>query len=315
MYRKVNWHEPRGKARTLFSATSYGRLNHVCLSAKAKRESGLKTSSKIVAYGIIFVFIVGMLFGCNKLSNPEVTHIDDVPLNRRIGQIQSLGGIKTASQGTHLLKLDDGNIILLRSLSVNLDDQKYQGKIVEIRGYLNYTTSKKQIMDVQNIDVIDIAQTQEKLIVNWKEYVNPSLGFEARYRDDFKIKEGLNFARFVRPVGKPQPQSTTQTQTITQTITGLKEHVILVESSQKNPDISDTQQIDIKTAVKSKIGSNGLDAYKKVDDSLKKIDFYFKYSGKYYHIGYIGSETAQNLEDQNVFYDFINSFRLIKADI
>lgn len=277
----------------------------------------------ICALCIVILAIIG---GCNKFSDSSNNRIDDIPLSRRIGQIQSLGGIKTTSQGTHLLKLDDDSIILLRSLSINLDDPKYSGKILEVRGYLNYTKSQKQIMDVQNIDVIDTFQTQQKLTVNWKEYVNPALGFEARYRDDFQIKEGSDFVRFTRAAQSTKQSSTQsgaesttqsgiQSSSQTQEIIDLKQHVILVESSQKNPDSGSTQEIDVKPLARSKIGSNGLDASKKVDDALKKIDFYFNYSGKYYHIGYSGGNDAQNLEDQNIFYDFVNSFRFIKPEI
>lgn len=275
------------------------------------------------------------LTACKKTAIRETDNIEHAPLDRRIGQIESLGGIKTSSQGTHLLKLDDGSAILLKSLNVDLDNQKYRSKIVEVRGLLDYTKDKKQIMDIENIDILEEAAAQQPVIVRWKDYVNPALGFEARYRDDFQIQEEPEQVRFIRQVKSeiPSLEKTAQkTQIETQqkdtfSTQVIKEHIIVVAIKPHTSEQTLLQFLGLENdsmnvlyaagLTKSKIGTNGLDAYKKETSDKngvkgKNIYFYIDHNNIFYEIHFAGSENGQVLEDQNVFYDFINSFKLIR---
>ncbi len=286
-------------------------------------------------FGILFIGIAAVsLSACQKPAIREADFTEHAPLDRRIGQIDSLGGIKTSSQGTHLLKLDNGSAILLKSLNINLDDQKYRSKIVEVRGLLNYTKDKKEIMDVENIDVIDEAAAHQPVIVGWKGYISPALGFEARYRDDFQIQETpqrVSFIREIKPITPPseKPQTETQQKDVS-TTQAVNEHTISVEitphTNQKTLlQFLGLQNDDINSLyaggfTKSKIGTNALDAYKKdiykksdpLNGNIREIHFYLDYNDTFYEIRFTGSDNNQLLEDQNVFYDFVNSFKFIK---
>ncbi len=265
------------------------------------------------------------LSACQKPAIREVENIEHAPLDRRIGQIDSLGGIKTSSQGTHLLKLDDGSAILLKSLNINLDDPKYRSKIVEVRGLLNYTKDKKQIMDVENIDVIDTAATKQPVIVQWKDYISPALGFEARYRDDFQIQESSRSVNFIRHINSTLlPLGSTQAETEqkeTSTMQTINSHITSVEITPHVRETTLLQFLGLENDdanvlyaagfAKSKIGTNSLDAYKKSDAQGHDIHFYLDHNNIFYEIRFAGSDNTQVLEDQNIFYDFINSFKFI----
>ncbi|HLG25483.1 MAG TPA: hypothetical protein VI588_01660, partial [Candidatus Gracilibacteria bacterium] len=96
-----------------------------------------------------------LLFSGCQSQNKDAGHIDEMPLDRRVGIIKSLGSIRTESAGTHLLQLDDGSTILLKSLAINLDDERYSSVTVEVRGVITYTKDEKPIMEILNIDVLD----------------------------------------------------------------------------------------------------------------------------------------------------------------
>ncbi len=265
------------------------------------------------------------LEGCQLFSNKAATEgdIDHTPRDRRIGSIQSLGDVKTNSQGTNLLIMDDGSTVLLKSLAINLDDSKYSGKKVEVSGLLTYTTDGKQIMEVESIDILDDAPVvTQQAAVSWRDYVNAGLGFRVKYRDDFLVDDGgltISFARAVKPeilMMMTQEKSSTMEQ--------VNEHTIAISAKMKTAGqslvkdvlkLSDDKAPTLLAAgiSKSRIGLDGIDAYKQTGSSGKTVNFWFEADGKIYQITYTGGPDAQSLEDQNVFYDFLATFQLLNG--
>jgi len=287
---------------------------------------------------MVFGFSAIVLTGCQIFSakQPEPTGVDQVPQDRRIGTIQSLGGISTSNQGTDILTMDDGSTILLKSAAVNLDDEKYSGKKVEVSGVLTYTTDKKQIMEVESIDVLGDETTptqQTASIPTWRDYVNESLGFQVKYRDDFTVIENGQTVTFTRPLSPEALMSATQEQTapsspasdsassssleriaqghqITVAVTphGAGETLLKDFLNLNNDDSSTLLAAGI---TKSKIGLDGIDAYKEVDSHAENlVAFSFDVGSNFYKISYKGGNDSQNLEDQTVFYNFLGSFKL-----
>jgi hypothetical protein len=241
--------------------------------------------------------------------------------------IESLGGVTTTSQGTDLLKMNDGSTILLRSAAINLDDAKYAGKTVEVSGVLNYTTDGKQIMDVESIDIIEesISSTQA-VATTWRDYINANLGFTVKYRDDFQVAESENMVIFKRNVSSAANSSMTQQNGTGGTMQIAPPHTLSIQVTSHAASETLIKNVlhlpsdgagDLLAAnvSRSKIGTDSIDAYKRVGTDDQSITFNFDAGGKFYEIKYIGGTDSQNLEDQNVFYDFLASFHLLNSQV
>lgn len=277
---------------------------------------------------LIIMFALTGLSGCQIFPSqqPEQGDIDHSPRDRRIGVIQSLGSVKTSSQGTNLLIMDDGTTILLKSLAINLDDSKYLAKKVEVSGLLTYTTGdNKQIMEVESIDILDDAPvvTQQSAAVSWREYVNAGLGFSVKYRDDFTVDESGQFVTFTRAVS-PDAIAVSSTEERTPGIDEPLEHTISLSATSHDSGktlLGDVLKLtnDNPTTLlaagisKSKIGLDGISAYKKISPESQSVHFYFDADGKFFEVSYQGGGDSQSIEDQNVFYDFLASFKLMNG--
>jgi len=271
---------------------------------------------------VLSVSLMG-LGGCQIFSNQTADEgdIDHAPRDRRIGVIQSLGTIKTDSQGTNLLIMDEGSTILLKSLAINLNDPKYVAKKVEVSGLLTYTTDGKQIMEVESIDVLEDAPLMtQQAAVSWRDYVNAQLGFRVKYRDDFTVDEKNQVISFTRPVSAAALMML-RDQENSSSMEIKNEHTIMISSKSHNSTetlvkdflkLPDDNSATLLTAGynKSRIGVSGIEAYKLVSDEGKTVTFSFEDGGKFYQVVYSGGSDSQSLEDQNIFYDFLASFEL-----
>ncbi len=277
---------------------------------------------------LIIMFALTGLSGCQIFSSqqPEQGDIDHSPRDRRIGVIQSLGSVKTNSQGTNLLIMDDGTTILLKSLAINLDDAKYLAKKVEVSGLLTYTTGdNKQIMEVESIDILDDAPvvTQQSAAVTWREYVNAGLGFSVKYRDDFTVDESGQFVTFTRDVSPDAVMMPSTEETVPETDVPLNHTISLSATSHDSSKtlLGDVLKLtnDNPTTLlaagisKSKIGQEGISAYKQISAESQSVHFYFDADGKFFQVTYQGGGDSQSIEDQNVFYDFLASFKLMNG--
>lgn len=288
-------------------------------------------ASSLKTIGVLFLSsIFLMMTACSQKSSGADGSVNAQPLDRRIGLVSSLGNIPHV-KGTNILTLDDGSTILLNSSKINLDDPKYKNKRVEVSGVSNYASDGKQLMEVENIDVLAGAvAAQPAEVVSWKDYNNPGDGFGIKYRDDFQVKDapnGENGVLFWNPaeaVASTQAASTQQTQAKTQTQQGQsgysvgvtllpaktqKDFVASIGLKSENPSPT-----ELLTAgfVQSKIGTNSLIAYKKTDATGKIVDFYVNDAPKFFHISFNAQAIAddQVTDAQNIFYEMIASFQV-----
>ncbi len=299
----------------------------------------MKNRGKSFFFVIFSLAVVSFLFlGCQN-TEQKAPIIDDQPMERRVGELKSLGSVVMSNQGTHLLQMDNGDIIVLRSLQVNLDDPTYVNKIVEVRGVLQYTSDNKQLMDVMNIDVLDETPHEIAKAPQWREYINPSAGFQLKYRDDLKLKEETDensntlviFTREVAPVQKSEIEETSQTSEVQVPGSAMKKDIILhsftvTKDSQSNisKESSDSHLLELMTQSKiedlqkegiarSKIGIDSLDAFKQVrgDQTI----YHLLNNDNWYRIVIeTGNADDMSLEDQNLFYEMLATFKLITID-
>jgi len=270
---------------------------------------------------VLAASIIG-LSGCQIFApkQPDQLGVDKVPQDRRIGVIQSLGGVNTSTAGTNLLTMDDGTTMLLKSVAINLSDPKYSNKKVEVSGIITYTTDGKQLMVVQSIDVLEDASVTQQVVqpVTWRDYLNAGLGFTVKYRDDFKLAEAdqkITFTRSVNPnaivVSTQETPSTEQISTEHNITIAAQSHTASQTLAKDFLKLSDEKPATILAAgySKSRIGANGIDAYKKV--TADGVSFSFERNGRFFQISYTGGNDSQSLEDQNIFYDFLGSFQFL----
>lgn len=296
---------------------------------------------KYIVLSLLALVIMGSAFffyGCQFFqSNSEQSQVDEAPQDRRIGVLKSLGGIRTSNQGTHILELDNGDTVLLKSLQLNLDDEKYLNKTVEVSGVLNYTTDKKQIMEVMSIDVISDSSSQEMKTVSWKDYSNQQLGITIRYKDDLKVKDtdsdSVTFQRDLTPDDFSQTAGSTE-ESDTSEVSGSSSQLILSHKltlsakatsaaslndylKAEYPELKSESQSDLLSAAisKSKIGADSLDAYKKVETENGRavVHYYLMADNKIYTISIETGNDKRTLDDQNIFYEMLASLKISGA--
>lgn len=254
-----------------------------------------------------------LLSGCQG-SPQDDSAINDTPLDRRIGVIKSLGGVITDNQGTHLLQLDDGDTILLKSVAINLDDAKYVNKMAEVRGITTYAKSGKALMEVQNIDVLDqnyLPQDQESSA--WSLYENSTYGWAMKYKSDFSKDESGSSVIFEKEVPKDGEEEDVEANA-----KNVEVYTISVKTTQNENnetlekylgiDGQDESTLLADGFKKSRVGTQSLSAYK--EQVEEDISFFVKGSDSFYEISFKGASTPELLTYENVFYEMVTSFTL-----
>lgn len=266
--------------------------------------------------GISFFLMLLVLSGCQGSDKVGDNVIDDVPLDRRIGVIKSLGGVVTEGSGTHLLQLDDGNNILLKSVAINLDDAKYLNKMVELRGVTSYTNGGKSLMEVQNIDILDQNFVpNETKSSGWELYENSDLGFSIKVKSDYEQTEsddGVEFRKEVTPVSNAESN-------LAPLETELKpeEYIIsLIATQKKEADLVSFLGLDSTSESslladgykKSRVGTQSLSAYKKQMGEV--ISFFVEGEDYFYELKFESVNSTSRLAYENVFYEMVSGFTL-----
>ncbi len=270
---------------------------------------------------ILFLTIIATLLftGCsgNKTPNPEEVRKMTLNQERRIGILQSLGGAFTSSQATHLLRMDDGKTLALKSSLVDLKSEKYSGKEVEVMGEILRTTDGNQVMTVDSIDIIDTEGAIDDQLPQWLDYNSENLNLSFKYRDDYQVEEhdGILITKI------PQPEEDTDAESVQLSTPAPAEDKPLTEiamnkiSSDKEGLISamGIQSLDSSDVLaggynRSKITQRAIEAYKKSELGGRKIVYFFQVGEAGYKVSFNADEEEQNLvEEQNMFYDILAS--------
>jgi len=281
--------------------------------------------------GVVFLLAASLLLiaGCQSKPQDQAFFKDDVPMDRRIGEIRSLGGVKTESQGTHILQLDNGDTVLLKSVAINLDDAKYKGQTVEVRGVLTYTKDSKSLMEVMNIDILEQYEAKEAAKSKWVTYDGADFGFSLKYRDDFTVREEARGVTFEIPdTSIPTEEETDVTDedvdAVTETEYEPAVHLVIieVESRSEENDLhskleleGDTSEDLLKAGLTmSKIGADGLMAYKSEYMDGAGLAFYVESANYIYTVNFEAGADSGYLEAKNIFYEMLGTFR-VSGDI
>jgi hypothetical protein len=260
--------------------------------------------SHITKY-IFAVVVISIFTGC-QTSTKEPNQINEAPLDRRIGVIRSLGGAVTTDSGTHLLTLDTGDTIFLKSTVVDLNDPKYTEKTVEVRGNITYIYNGKALMNVMNIDIIDQNYLpQEEETLKWENYSNEESGFSNKYHTSYQISEANSFVEFIKEIDAD------------------KDEKFVVKISREATDaislvdylgLANDEPATLLAAgyVKSRVGTQSIPALKK--QLQNQYTFLLKGGSYVYEISYVGIESNESLLNENIFFDIVSSFTLINEE-
>ncbi len=275
----------------------------------------------------------GMLIfgGCQSQPQEQPFFNDDVPMDRRIGLIKSLGGVRTESQGTHILQLDNGDTVLLKSTPINLDDSKYAGQTVEVRGVITYTKDSRSLMEVMNIDILEQYEAQEAAKAKWVTFSDSTLEISIIYRNDFNVKESASGVTFEIPEKKSPQNSETaaaadseeageEDTAAVQAEEGDVFHLITIEVKTKSADENLVSMLDLEGETgedllkagltMSKVGMDRLTAYKSDTMDGAGLTFYVESGSKIYTISFEAGTDSGYVEAQNLFYEMLGTFKI-----
>ncbi len=279
---------------------------------------------------LMFVLIVLGASGCqnnSNLTNQEQQSLLISQMKNKIGQIESLEGAYSANQATNLLKQIDGHTILLKSTKVNLNDNNFKDKMVEVSGIINVTPDGKSIMTVNSIDVLEQNKTMAMDVPNWIDYNSPDLGLNFKYRDDYKIKEevgAVTLSKILVNVSSDLDKATASTgnvSTVNSDQNNLPTSQIKFEKvvgfndigSYLNIDLNNVSDLLAKGYTKSKIGIGYYTAYKAVIQTDNKIEYLFENNNTIIKISFDILNPAPNqtyTTQQNYFYDVLASLKV-----
>ncbi len=244
--------------------------------------------------------------------------------DKRMGVIQSLGGAHVSSQATHLLRLDDGKTLFLKSALMDLGSPKYAAKEVEVAGSILRTTDGNELMDVMNIDLIDRDTSVIPTIPQWVNYSQPQLQIGLRYRDDYKLQEDQDSLTLTKIPKPSQPDDGLAVSAIanasgksgTASISPKNEAIISVKVISRDINYNLLEYLGVvsdsasdllsKGLVKSKITQKALDSYKSAKSDGTEVSYFVK-SGFTYQLKFTAGDSSTQVIDQNLFYDVLAS--------
>lgn len=251
--------------------------------------------------------------GCSGQNNSPADDIivDEVPLDRRIGFIEPLSSENTTS-GTHTLRLDDGDSILLKSTAINMDDAKYEDVGVEVRGIITYNKGSKPLMEVTNIDILEDYVIEETANVEWTEYEGTL--FSIRYRDDFEMERSDGEITFTKEIideeSLDEDEEPSEEDIMTDVFTIRYEEKGEDEDLLSYLNLEDDSSSALLGAglTKSKVGTANLDALK--EGSGDAVIFYVEGEDNFYTLSFTVSDHDDALKVENLFYEMVGSFAL-----
>lgn len=268
---------------------------------------------------LILILVLSLVIvGCQNqgTANPDDVLKMTQRQERRIGVLQSLGGAYTSAQATHLLRMEDGTNIYLKSDYIKLDDEKYNNKQVEVMGEIIRTTDSKQLMNVNSIDVLDIESSTTDELPQWVDYDSTALDLNLKYRDDYELSEKnmeINIIKSSKSINSLDMQvdedddSSSDLKVATISIKKLSSDPANLASLMKVESLSNAD-ILAEGFTRSKVTQKAIDAYKKSTSENVQIFYYLRAGSGVYAISFTAGDNQDDIvAEQNMFYDILAS--------
>jgi hypothetical protein len=143
---------------------------------------------------------IALFSGCFGGEDEVLEEIVSYEYSTYEGTLQSLGGAKFSSNATHLLRLEDGEIIYVYSDMINLYDSSYSGELIEAYGLVipsNEDTTKPTLI-IEHLEVLAVEDVnQDDALMT--SYVSESFGLSIDYRSDWDVNETVSYILFTAP--------------------------------------------------------------------------------------------------------------------
>ncbi len=162
---------------------------------------------RFYSFPLLFLLLFGTfsLTACQSSDQKNGLIVDQIPQVRKVGFLKSLGSVP-GQQGTHILQQTQDETLFLKSVAINLGDEKYINKYVEVRGVVSKTETGKDLMEVMTIDVlteIEVPQTQE--VLSFETVTNDTYGIRLKVRSDFVQNDEDKILSFIRELKDENP--------------------------------------------------------------------------------------------------------------
>jgi len=291
---------------------------------------------RFLSKGLILAMLIALpLFanGCTWFGGGEdTTFLDDAVQEKRIGELKSLGGM-SVGDATHLLEAKSGHTIRLRSLNINLDQEKYLNKFVEVRGVIGTASDGKDVMDVVSIDLAEDEEEENKVKGEEKEYSNSDFGFNLTYLDSWEIEENDTEIIFIAPepvIEEEDDDDDDQVENDEVEDDEVEEDESIEEEietdkvviyKEANPDKltveaylevpTDPNELIISGYTKSLVGVDQLEGLKKETPDKMEIDIWLVRNDEIYQLTFIGTDNEDTVNNRNTFFSMVQSFKLI----
>lgn len=278
--------------------------------------------SKGLILVMLFVFAIGTT-GCWPFGGEEDTTLTEQQVQqKRVGTLKSLGGM-SVGEGTHLLEISGGHTIRLKSENIDLNQEKYLNKKVEVRGYIEKAEDGKDVMDVRSID-LDEDEMEQGIE---QEYKNADLGFSLTYLDSWKIETSDDEVTFTATV--PDEEDEDETMEEDAEAVDIDEEIevettepdMIIIKRAPNPDKEsvetylelpdDPDELINLGYTQSLIGIDKLEGLKKESSDKLKVDVWLARQEYVYIFRFVGTDNESTLNNRNTFYSMLSTFKFI----
>jgi hypothetical protein len=269
----------------------------------------MKTRS-FLSKGLLIIMLLSFTIGATGCwpfgGEQDNTLTDEQVQQKRVGTLKSLGGM-SVGEGTHLLEVSSGHTIRLKSNNIDLTQEKYLNKNVEVRGVLSKAEDGKDIMDVRSIDLVE----DESQNGTQQEFRNADLGFSLTYLDSWKVETTGDEVTFTAPVIS---DSTTEVD-----LTEASDVIVIkrLPNPEKEPVEtflelpSDADELTDLGYTQSLIGVDKLEGLKKESSDNLKVNVWLTRNEYLYVFSFTGSDNANSLNNRNTFYSMLSTFQFI----
>ena len=273
--------------------------------------------------GLVLIAIVAFGFTATSCSwfggeDNEVVFESNVQ-EKRIGILKSLGGM-SVGEGTHLLELDNQETMRLRSLNIDLDNEKYLGNKVEVRGPIAITSDDKELMDVQSIDLAEEKEEKDEVVGVETEYKNVTLGIQLTYLDSWELAEEDTRLIFTAPQSNNSSDNEDDEEDVSESDSETKQDVIIIQRL-PNPEKeslesflelpSDPSELLGLGYAQTLVGTDQLDGLKKESGDRYDISIWLTRGEYVYQFTFTGSDHDDVAKHRNTFFSMIASFKFI----
>lgn len=271
--------------------------------------------------GLILVMLLTFSLGttgCTWFGGDDSSYGDTTEQVKRIGVLKSLGGM-SVGDATHLLEDEDGLTLRLKSLNIDLSQEKYLNKKVEVRGGIKTAEDGKEVMDVVSIDLSEDEDTDTRIKGEPKEYKNADLGFNLTYYDSWAVEENSDEVVFTSAM--VDDISTDSTDLVTSSAVEETNPSIIIVKRLQNPDKedvetylqlpSDASNLSALGYTKSVIGKDKLEGLKKENENMLEVNAWLSRDKYIYQFSFVGTENEGMVNDKNAYFSMLASLQFI----